>query len=277
MAFQRVSGEAGMIANNCAAPFPGGHVVLGQGDVYVFNGSPNVQSIVEGRMRSWLFSRIDSTYYKRSFVVENWRDNEVWVCFPETGATVCTLALVWNYKANTLTVRDLPNATSGMFAQIDQTGAIVIDSLTGTIDSLTGEIDSYGASSSLADKRLVLGNTASQLLVVGVGTGFNSSAITSTLERTGIALGDPQRVKYVRQVWPKFEGSGTVEISIGTQMAPDEAVVWQNPVAYTIGTSRKVDVNATGRFIGLRLRASSAVDTWRLKSMEVDVQPQGVW
>jgi hypothetical protein len=164
-----------------------------------------------------------------------------------------------------------------MFAQIDQTGAIVIDSLTSAIDSYTGVIDSYGASSSLADKRLVLGTTASKLMVVGVGSGFDGSAVTSTLERTGIALGDPQRVKYVRQVWPKFEGSGNIEISIGTQMAADEAVTWRSPVTYTIGSTRKVDVNATGRFIGVRLRASSATDTWRLKSMEVDVQPQGVW
>ena len=275
MAFQRVSGEGGVISQNCVGNFPGGHLVFGQGDVYIFNGSPNLKSIVDGRMRRWLFSRIDSTYFRRSFVVENWRDSEIWACFPETGNTACSLALVWNYKDNTLAVRDLPSATCGVYCQIDQTSPETWS--TGSEVWTDGTAIWDSDASSLAEKRLVIGTTASKLQIVGAGFGADGSAFTSQLERTGIALGDPQRVKYVREVWPKLDGTGSVEISVGTSMNAEEPYTWGAAQTFTIGTTRKVDVNSAGRFLGLRIRSNTATNTWRLKSAEVDVQPMGRW
>jgi len=172
-------------------------------------------------------------------------------------------------------VNEIPNVTCGISSQIDQVGAATWT--TGSETWTTGSEIWNSDGGSLAAKRLVLGNTASKLMVIGVGNGFDSASYTSTVERSGISLGDPESVKFVRKVFPKFEGSGTVEISIGTQMAPDEAVTWGAAQTYTIGTSRYVDLNATGKFIGLRLRSASATNTWRLKSMEVDVAPMGKW
>jgi len=46
------------------------------------------------------------------------------------------------------------------------------------------------------------------------------------------------------------------------------------PVTYTVGTSRKVDVNIAGRYIALRMRSTSG-GVWRLRALEADVVPQG--
>ena len=54
----------------------------------------------------------------------------------------------------------------------------------------------------------------------------------SWVERTGIDLGDPSSVKHVRAVWPKLttSGTGTVKVSTGFQMNPDQPVTWDSVV-----------------------------------------------
>jgi hypothetical protein len=52
-------------------------------------------------------------------------------------------------------------------------------------------------------------------------------------------------------------------------------ITWQGVQTYTHGTSRKVDVNRSGRFMALRI--STTGDVWRMRSFDVDAQPQGLW
>src|SRR6516225_12395441 len=67
----------------------------------------------EGRMRRWLFNNLDQTYFARSFLCINPTVNEVWVCFPSSGATSPNLALTWNWDSDVFGVRELQNATYG--------------------------------------------------------------------------------------------------------------------------------------------------------------------
>jgi hypothetical protein len=274
--FSRVPNSAGMLANNCAAAFPGGHVVFGSSDVYVFDGT-GTQSIVDGRMRRWLFANIDATNFRRSFVVANPRRSEAWIAFPSSGASSCDTALIWNWKDNTLGIRDMPNVTSAVYTRTNQAAATTWATASGTWDSQTETWSSLDAPS-LADNALVLGSTDTKLHIVDAASTFDGTAITALLERSGIALGDAQRVKFVRSVWPRIDGTpgDAVEVTVGTQMSIDEAVSWGSAQTYTIGTSRKVDVNRSGRFMAIRLRSSGG-SAWKIRSFDVDIQPQGLW
>lgn len=110
--FFRLPGEVGMLTRGCAVNTPKGHVVLTAGDLILHNAQ-GPQSIAEGRVRRWLFNSIDSTNYARAFLCVNPTVNEVWVCFPESGQTACTLALVWNWQDDTFGVRQLTDTTYG--------------------------------------------------------------------------------------------------------------------------------------------------------------------
>jgi hypothetical protein len=79
----------------------------------ILHNGQGPQSIVQGRMRKWLFNNLDTTNYARAFVVANYQTNEVWVCFPESGMAACTLALVWNWQDDTFSTRQLSNVTYG--------------------------------------------------------------------------------------------------------------------------------------------------------------------
>jgi hypothetical protein len=265
----------GILGLNCVVDVAGlGHVVLSQSDVYIFDGT-QTRSVLDNRTRDWLRENIDSTYAKRAFVLNNADRNEVWVCFPESAQTACTKAIIFNYKDNTIGLRDLPSVHCGIHAPLSEGTALTWAGLSGTWDTLSqGSWDNFASASQF--RKTVLGGAA--LYIVGNGTTANGTAMSSQLERQYIALGDNQRVKFIRSVWPKFEAPTAGQeftIQIGTAMSSDEAITWQAAQTYTYGTSRKVDVSRAGRYMGIRVSCNDG--PWRLRSMDVDVQPQGLW
>lgn len=273
--FQRLPGDVGMLARGCAVATPAGHVVLTAGDVILHNGQ-GPQSLLTGRMRRWMFNNIDSAAYKRAFVTANPNKNEVWICFPAVGATVCTLALIWNWADNTLGVRELQNVTYGAFGQINYTSGAswASDADTWADDATAWNQDEY----SPADARLLLSRTAPEITLVDNGTTFGGTNITASVERTGITLDDPDSVKTLKGVYPRVDAvAGTqLSIEVGASMDAEVAPIYQPPVIYTVGQSFKADCFATGRFLALRI-SSSGKQAWRLKSYGLDIVKGGLY
>jgi hypothetical protein len=268
MRTQLISPDMGILSTNCAASFPGGHIVLGQGDVYVHSGGAP-ETILTARARRWLFSNLDATNYGRSFVVANPLANEAWICFPSIGKESCDLALVWNWQANTLGTRELPNATHANIGVVDANLASSWDSLTEPWAAQTQKWNQAEATKTAT--RLVLASADSQLLLADSGTTFGGTTMTATLERTGLSFGAPDRVKLVRGLRPIFEGSvgGTVNVTLGGAMTPNETPTWGDPIPFVIGSEIKADGFATGRFIAVKIESDSAIN-WRIKQMAFD-------
>jgi hypothetical protein len=278
MVFNRVPSASGggIIGLNCVADVPGvGHVVLSASDLYVFNGT-TIKSVLDKRIRRWMQNNISTTNGKRSFVVHHARNNEVWACFPESGEGACTKAIIWNYYEDSLGVRDLPNATAGIHDEISEQTPITFDAISGTFATVTSTFNSVDPSSTAS--KTVLSSTDNKLYVIGNGTDKAGSALIGQLERTGISLGDGQRLKYVRGLWPRIDATvgQQIEVTVGMQMSVDEAVTWGSPTIYTVGTSRFVPVNRAGRYVALRLRSPSG-EAWRMKSFDMDFEPKGLW
>ena len=279
IAFNRVpvGSAGGMLANNCGCDVPGvGHVVLSANDVYVFDGT-QIRSVIDGRMRRWLFSSIDTSNAKRSFVFNHASDSEVWICFPETSQSACNKAIIWNYKDNTFGVRDLPNATSGIHTSITEGSGDTWAALSGTWETLPqDEWTDFIIPN--ATRRSILSSADNKIYIIGNSNDNSGSPMTAEMKREYITLGDAQRVKYFRTVWPQFDGAGgqVVSVLIGTSMSPNETVSWQEPQNYTLGSSRKIDVNRSGRYLSIAFRSSSGAQ-WRLRRVDVDFQPQGLW
>lgn len=273
--FYRLPGEVGMLARGCGVNTPKGHVVLTAGDLVIHNGQ-GPQSLVNARTRRWLFNNIDTTNFARSFLCTNPSTNEVFVCFPESGQTACTKALVWNWVDDTFGVRELPNATFGASGQILQstTATWASDPGTWASDSTTWGNDGYGSS----ETRLLLSCSTPLITLMDTGTQYNSVNPTVTLERTGMAFDSPDVIKTVKAVIPRIEAiAGTVlSIQVGGSMDAEVAPTWSTAAPYTVGTSRKADCFATGRFLSLRI-SSSGSPAWRLKSFDLDMDARGVY
>jgi len=98
----------GILHRDCVQDFPRGHFVVGVDDIYVHTGQKNSnESIVEARLRDWVFNQIDSSNYRNCYTFQHPRRNEIFFAFPEAGETYPTIALVWNWVTNGIGVRDL--------------------------------------------------------------------------------------------------------------------------------------------------------------------------
>ena len=271
--FRRLPGETGMLAPNCGAIVPMGHVVLTAGDVVLFNGQ-QTKSILTGKMRKWLFNNLDSNYYGRSFVVSNPQLNEVWVCFPTTGSDVCTKAVIWNWADNTLTVRDLDGATCAASGPFTYTisNPWSSNAYNWDTDPTVWDVSDIP----LSQASLLLGTDAPQLLVADLTTQFHGVAFTALMERTGLTFDDPDRVKLMTSITPRVDGATgqTLYIQAGAAMDAEGTYTWGTPVTYTIGSTRKADVMASGRFLAYRVYSTASIN-WRIRAMDVDVRAQG--
>jgi hypothetical protein len=274
--FGRLPGDTGMLSRGCGVQIPGAHVLLTPGlDVVTFDGQ-TMQSVLDGRMRTWLQNNMNQSYASRSFLCVNPLTTEVLVCFPADAAEVCTKALIWNYKDNTFAVRDLSNVTFGSTGEVDLSDADSWDTAVGTWDTDTTAWSDGAAVSGVS--RLILTSTAPKLLMFDSSEQDSGSSFTATLEKIGLHFDQPEVVKLCRAVRPKIDAAaGTVvKVQIGSAMVPDADPTWQAAQDFTVGTDIEVHSFATGRFLSVRLYTTG--DTfWRLRSLQMDVVPQGAY
>ena len=269
----RMPGDHGMLTQNCGADTPAGHVVLTASDLIVHNGA-GPQSIIDARMRRWLFTNLDSGNFRRSFVTANHAQSEVWVCFPSVGAGACNLALVWNYRQNRFGVRELHNVTA---ASAGPLSAAQSNTWEGDSDTWADDATVWDQLDvSQADKRLVMASTAPALYLMYQSGRFGGTAYEARLERTGMAFGDPSSVKVVKGIYPRIDAPvGTqIQLQVGGAMDAERGPSWSPPVTYTVGTSYRADTFASGRFLSLRVFGSGS-GSWRIKSIDLDIIKRG--
>jgi len=269
--FQRLPGVYGLLAAGCVVDTPVGHVVMSAGDIVVHTGG-QPQSIANGVIRRYVFGNINSTYYKRSFVISNPSKNEVWICFPYGNSSVCDKAVVWNWVDKSWAIRSLENATYGCVGQTLISDTWDADTEAWDTDPSTWNENDY----SPAEHRLLMSHSTPLISLVDTGSTDFGSIITATATRTGITLGDAMAIKTVRSIRPRIDGStgASITIEVGASMYPDDSPEWSDPVTFTVGSSIKADSFATGRFLAVRF---SNVDysPWRMRSFDIEYTKTG--
>lgn len=272
---ERLPGSVGMLAPGCGVQTPQGHVILAPGDVILHAGQ-GPRSILTGRAKRYLRNRLDASDYARSFVTANPERSEVWVCFPEAGQSDCTLAIVWNWESDTIGFRQLVATTYGAFGQINTDAAQTWNAQTESWDNALGAWDA--SEYSQASQRLLLSQAAPRISLVDSALSFNGTDISAYVERAGLALNEPDRVKLLRSVVPKIDApTGTVlTITVGGSMDAEQAPTIQGTSTYTVGSTYKADLFATGRFLYIKISSSSRQE-WRLRSLDLDVEMLGAY
>lgn len=277
MAFRKLFSEVGILTENCVTAFGDRHLVLGTGDVIIHDGH-TPKSILDGKARSWLFNKIDADNYRKCFTVLDYRNREIWICFPESGETYPNLALVWNYFYDTLQPRELgTNMAFGAEGIVSTTGGSTDwDSDTATWDADTTSWDeSFQDPTKLS---VVLAPiTVAQLLQADQGEDFAGTAMAVYFLRENLALTkDIRRIKRVMRVYPKILGTigDTIDIYVGTRDALDAAVSFSGPFPFTIGTDDHINCRVSGRIIDLRFNYNNA-QTFRVFGYDVEFENEG--
>jgi len=96
------------------------------------------------------------------------------------------------------------------------------------------------------------------------------------VERTGLDLGDPTAIKFVKSVRAHIDAAqGTVvNIRMGGSMTADGQVAWSDPIPYTVGSSIGAYGRVSGRFIGVKME-SVAGASWRCRKLGIEYVASG--
>ena len=283
--FTKLFQNAGVFGKDCAVEFISGqHLVLGREDVFTHDGV-TMTSILTGRVRKNLYAAIDPTYAYRSFVALDKAHTEVWICYPLSGAISANRALIWNWVTKAIGYRDLPNVASIGIGSLEK------DSL-GTDTWATGTETwednaqpwSLSPSNPTLYQMLMASATGSNLLgVFDDEAGFSSVAFTASLERTGLGiplktgqLPDITAMKFCSNIWPRITGlaGGVVQVRLGSQISLNAPVVWGAWKDFTIGTTKKIDVLASGVLFAIGFRSTTLID-WQLHGYTLEAKVQG--
>lgn len=279
-AFRPLSITAGALTRHCIANVKGAHFLVGDGDVVVSDGN-SVTSIIDRRMRLFLFNQLDQTNYQSMFCVSHRRQNEVWIFFPSSGNTFCDLALVWDSAGGAWGVRDVPLVSHAALGIVNDTApSETWDADTDTWDSDNTIWNQQGFSSAVDSLVLGVPNdaapTSSLFLQVDLGDTFNGTNIQATIGKYSMALEAAERVKFVKRIIPLVKaGTGTeLLVRVGTQMTAEGTITWGVEQTFIVGTSQYVDVLAMGKFISVEFR-STGVNPWTLTGFDIEGEVRG--
>jgi hypothetical protein len=275
--FRQVFSQVGMLTENCALVFGSQHLVMTDQDVVVHDGN-SATSILDRRARRWLFSRINTSRFKRCFLVPDYRNREAYICFPESGQDWPTMALVWNWAENTLHPFELGGPKTWGAHGIVQGTAVTFDSDTGTFDdggAGTFDDETY---SPFQSRILLLDATAKKAYQNDTGETYNGTAMTAYATRTGLSVTkDLGGIKRVRRLLPRVIGDagGILRFYIGARQTQNATTSWTGPYNFTIGTDYKIDVRVSARLLDLRVEFSGT-GSFRFHGVTFDFENDGL-
>ena len=278
--FRQAAITSGVLTRNCIASYKGRHFVVTDGDVILTDGSAT-ESLVDNRMRKFLFNQLDQDNYESTFVVTYPKQNEIWICFPSAGSTFCDLAMIWDGAANAWGVRDIPDITHAAVGIVsDETVSEFWDddSQVWDLDTTTWNQQNFSS----ADDRLVLAKpddstpADSVFLQVDSSLKFNGTNISASISKHSMTFDDPNRVKFLRRIIPHIQALDGTEIKIraGSQMVNNEAIAWSNEVTFTVGTDKHVDTFAQGKFLSFEFR-SDGEKKWTMTGFDIEAELRG--
>lgn len=271
--FQQLFDDVGMIAANCVAEFDGSHFVVSWNDVYVHNGVQK-KSVIEGHMREYLYSTLRIDANDRTFVVPDYSNTEMWICYVSTDNTTdnyCDRALIWNWEENTWTIRDLPKVICGTVGIVDPKASDAWDDDPQSWDSDT-TLWGDGNYNPAKTKLLFSSPATDKLYVIGSSSLFDTSAFTSRLEKVDMSFGDDHGMKFISSVTPHITGNGTLNAYVGTSNIQGGPVLWRGPFTFNIGQDYKIDCRVNGRYAAVKFEFSST-GNWNLSGYTLEFAP----
>lgn len=277
--FRQVFTQIGLLSERCAISFGGQHLVWTDQDIVIHNGN-DAKSILDSRVRRWLFSRINTNRYRRSFAVADYRRRTAYFCFPESGRDWPTMALAWNWVEDTFHPYDLGGAKTWAENGLVPGDFITIDELVGTMDGLGGTIDDLGGASPFSGYVMFTDATAPRAYQGNTGETYNGTPMTCYAERTGITK-DLRGIRRIRRIYPKVIGAAgdTLRFYVGVRRVENAAVMWNGPYPFTIGTDYKIDLGRgrgiSGRILDFRVEYGGS-STFRLYGIDIEHDPDGL-
>lgn len=257
--------HSGILGPHCVKEVHEGraHILGLPDDMIVFDGQTTT-SVVDKRMKRFITKTLEDNQSsaRKSFMFVHDNQNEAWFCIPEAGHDWPNLAIVWNFRENTLGIRELVTGTS-----LIQSGVVSDTSAVWNSDSQFWDLDAsvWDEVTFRAAFFTPVGSvpTATKIIEYDVSQQHDGVDYTSYIERTDIALVGKDRLtgmfkadlearKLCKRVWPKMKfDSAPIDIKIGTQDKIGGPVTWSASQSFNPATQSYLDFSQAGLLIAI--------------------------
>lgn len=279
--------DVGVLAPRCVCYDPTGtmHVVVTQDDIIAHNGN-TPKSLLTDKQRQTLFDSINRDEASTSFLFLNKSKDEVWFCYPESGQSQPTRALVLNMKGGKIT----PSYVSGITFR---------NAILGDVEGADEELWSDGTDewstdtgpwSEIFRQKVILSSPDNtKFYQLDKGNTRDGVAFSVTLQRedlgiigrkrTGEPINDFKQMKMVDSLWPKAEGA-PLRIRVGFREVVDGPLTWQDYTTFNPATDMWIhaivneDLPGCGRAVSIEFSTASAL-AWRLDGYSMNVEVIG--
>ena len=274
--FRDLFTDDGIINRGACAKMPNQHLVVGINDIYAHDGNQK-KSLADKRVRKQFYSELDD---KRSVFCQTVDErSEVWICYSNASASdsrSANRALIYNWERDAFTFVDLPNCRALTYS--DKLGqAVTWANITMTWGEITETWQDINSSAEANNIKLFgIDFVNAKLLNMNSSKGFASQPFKAFLESPKLdfdtVIGKATNsIKQIGQILPQMQGTGTVEFSIGTSMAPQDSIQWQPAHQYNVESDHKIDTRASGRYFALRLESTTKDSSWEITGLDMDI------
>lgn len=290
VAFSPVTSQYGAQTTDGVVEFNGKHLVVGSNDLYLFSGNPgNITSIADAKVRDYFYKHLNNAKANKLFILRNQKEDEIWINYPKitynndgtilNSSTVCNEALIYNYRLNNWTVRDLNGIVSGVIAPVKGSGNNERPWAAGTVSfdklfPVFAQVCTSGTS-----------NSGSSILAADVGYTHRvldntDDPYTSYLERKNLSVTPEFYTEAFNSIALLTQGIGTLNIKTLSSNSPGATIDFTSSSTKTntfnVATSYKSDARLNGRFISYKIDDGPATSTsWNLSGLQIEVQDGG--
>ena len=252
----------GIMNKDCVCEFNGNHLVVDNSDIYIHNGSGNIQSIADFRIKRYFFDSLNKQYSHLVHVTRDTYKKEIWINYPKGNVSVCNEALIYSYNNNTWTKRTLPLINYSFFGP--------------TVE---------GSSFNNSKKRVYLLTYSPKVVVTDdnylMWNDTTFAPYSSYVERKKLNTGDIPGSTLISSFYPVFDkvpDNTSINIKVTGQNnyidSTDLSVVDGDVFVFEPSNQRsqgyKVDPRINGRVLNYRI---SSTDYWRLALFAIDAKP----
>jgi hypothetical protein len=298
-----ISEKYGAMTLDSVIEFDGRHLVIGNNDIYLFGGHPgSIQSLAEDKVRDFFYKDLNPEKFHLTYIFRNLSKDEIWIQYPSGTSEVCNKSLIYNYKNQTWTVREMSDMISGFPGRISEvdlldggsssttatstvTGITVFGTaITNVINggrSLTTDFDATRRYPIFCDTEHVYIGEADEVYTLHEGGTYESY-----VSRIELPITPEFEVEQMESLalWTTRYGNVDIPLYLYLQThdtpTGDDVIINQYQHEFTIGTDYKVDVRQTGRFFDYKVTdtdsAGVGVDKpWALSGLQVKLGKRG--
>jgi hypothetical protein len=260
--------SSGTLTRKSVVDINGQHFVVTEGDVILTDGT-NRRSVANGRMKDAIFDSLDQDNYDQLFCVFHRAKNEVWVCFPEGGESLCTKAYVYDISNDAYGERDLPSVATAAIGLVND-----------SVISHAWDSDSGFWNDDTSKWNEINYNYANESLLLGHGTTAEQQDTADTqnpaasVGKYDMHLGNPERIKFVKRVHLRLNaGFSTVYVRVGGRLKTQDNIAWYAEQTLT-EPDDFVNVLVMGKYISVEIRSDST-DQWQLSGFDFEFDNRG--